>query len=438
MFSLCLCVFSQGRQVSPLILKTCNINWTLYIAPRCDGECDCCMSLCALRLAGNQFKVYPASCPFTAGRGYSTPTAHRRKSGDRRVKMCARTTGVFKEEVCGPKKEERPQHQLLDAVFNLQPRIVLRRAEISENLYPEWHQSVSCHIKGEKVQHIKEEELLYLKEEEQDEIIQVPSTGVHLKSKDEAQNEERRGAKPPSSNHSSDGECNSVGLRTDGQDNEQSEGDLTCHTFNECWKCSQCRKAFASLRNLERHMKLHTGEKKPLACSVCGQSFTWKEDLEIHTTTHTGGKPFFCLVCGQRFTRKGNLKIHTRIHTGERPFSCSDCGKRFSEKGTLKVHTRTHTGEKPFFCSVCGQRFTRKEDLKIHTIIHTGEKPFSCSVCGQRFAEKGSLKIHTRIHTGEKPFSCSLCGKRFAEKGTLKVHTRTHTGDGNPSTSYDG
>ncbi|XP_061663607.1 uncharacterized protein LOC133493802 isoform X3 [Syngnathoides biaculeatus] len=53
----------------------------------------------------------------------------RRKCCDHRVKMCARTTGEYKEEVRGPKKEEKPQHQLLDAVFTLQPPIVLRRAD---------------------------------------------------------------------------------------------------------------------------------------------------------------------------------------------------------------------------------------------------------------------------------------------------------------------
>ncbi|XP_061622838.1 transmembrane protein 17A isoform X2 [Phyllopteryx taeniolatus] len=32
-----------------------------------------CLFLCALRLAGNQFRVYPDSCPMTAGMGSSTP-----------------------------------------------------------------------------------------------------------------------------------------------------------------------------------------------------------------------------------------------------------------------------------------------------------------------------------------------------------------------------
>ncbi|XP_061663209.1 zinc finger protein 771-like isoform X1 [Syngnathoides biaculeatus] len=305
-------------------------------------------------------------------------------------------------------------------------------SQISENLKV-WEQSVSCHIKeeeeDEEVQHIKEEEFLHLKEEEQEEIIHGPSTGIHLKTED-GQGEERRGAEAPRRNNSSDGECNSRRLQTDSHVDsyEELEGDMTCRTSKKCWKCSQCRKAFASMSSLKRHVKIHTGEK-PFSCSDCGQRFTQKRYLKIHTRTHTGEKPFSCSICGQRFTQKGYLKIHRRIHTGEKPFSCSVCGQSFTQKGYLKIHTRTHTGEKPFSCLVCGQRFSLKGTLKRHTRTHTGEKPVSCSICGQRFTQNRCLKIHTRTHTGEKPFSCSICSRTFSIKSSLQRHMRTHTGE---------
>ncbi|XP_061662263.1 zinc finger protein 771-like isoform X3 [Syngnathoides biaculeatus] len=359
----------------------------------------------------------------------SFPDQNRRKFCDRLVKMCARTSVEYKEEVCGPKREEEPKRELQDTVSNLQPRIVLRRAgnlvstsviqhqdgsifvttkrfsnDVNDYLHPGWKLSVSGHIKeeeGEDVQCIKqeEEEILHVKEEEQEESIQVPSTGVHLKTED-VQSEQGQGAVSPSINSSSDRECNSGGLQVDGHDDdddEQSEGDRTCHAGNKCWKCSRCWKTFASRRNFKQHVKIHTGEK-----------------------------PFACSVCGQRFTRKGHLKRHTRTHSGEKPFSCPVCEKRFTEKGQLKIHTRTHTGEKPFSCLFCAQRFTRKGDLKRHTRTHSGEQTFSCPVCDKRFIRKGQLKIHTRTHTGEKPFSCTICDKRFTVKGHLKRHKNTH------------
>ncbi|XP_061663226.1 uncharacterized protein LOC133493633 isoform X8 [Syngnathoides biaculeatus] len=131
------------------------------------------------------------------------------KCCDGHVKMCARMSGEYKEEVCGPKEEEEPQHQLLDTVFNLQPQIVLRRADITEELHTKWSAPDHLHIKeemeDEEVQHIKEEEepisikkedekeRLHIKQEEED-ITKFPSTCVPLKSEDEGQSEESRGA----------------------------------------------------------------------------------------------------------------------------------------------------------------------------------------------------------------------------------------------------
>uniref|UniRef100_A0A3Q3DEH5 C2H2-type domain-containing protein n=1 Tax=Hippocampus comes TaxID=109280 RepID=A0A3Q3DEH5_HIPCM len=193
----------------------------------------------------------------------------------------------------------------------------------------------------------------YIKEEEAASCT-LPSAGIPVKYEN-GQNEENGWVEPPSSN------------------------EMTCHTDNKHWKCSQCGKVCAYKSRLKRHMRIHTGEK-----------------------------PFACSECGQTFSQKGSLKRHTSIHTGEKSFVCSVCGQRFSEKGTLKIHTRTHTGEKPFVCSLCGQSFSQKGSLTMHIRTHTGEKPFVCSVCGQCFSQRGSLTMHRRTHTGEKPFSCLI------------------------------
>ncbi|XP_061663146.1 uncharacterized protein LOC133493615 isoform X4 [Syngnathoides biaculeatus] len=115
-----------------------------------------------------------------------------------------------KEEVRGPKKEEEAQRQLLDAVFNLQPRNVLHIAD----LHCKWQEPVSLHLKeemeDEEVHHIKEEEELisikkeeekerpHIKQEEDEDISKFPLTGVSLKSED-GQREESGGAEPQSS-----------------------------------------------------------------------------------------------------------------------------------------------------------------------------------------------------------------------------------------------
>ncbi|XP_035523160.1 gastrula zinc finger protein XlCGF57.1-like [Morone saxatilis] len=111
-------------------------------------------------------------------------------------------------------------------------------------------------------------------------------------------------------------------------------------------------------------------------------------------------RPFSCSQCAKRFRRKKNLQEHMRIHTGEKPYGCSVCMKYFSCSGSLRKHLRIHTGEKPFSCSVCGNRFTESGHLQLHMRTHTGEKPFSCSVCGKSFTWRQSFNNHMKYHTG--------------------------------------
>ncbi|KAM9823391.1 uncharacterized protein ACBT44_008162 isoform 4-T15 [Syngnathus typhle] len=378
-----------------------------------------------------------------------------------RVKMSARTTGKY------VKKKDRSCRRLEN--LWLQPYVVLRRADISEAICTKRQEPERTRIKeedvGKEVHHFNEqmeqkflciikeeeeperpcskeegEESCDIKEEEEEDTCKIPLTGVPVKSFDEGQQEVSKGAEPPSCSSSQtmtrEGDGDHCGGsraappldRLDVSDSHDvlSHIPAAAESQNKHRQCSQCGKCYANNSVLNRHMKMHTGEK-PFSCSVCGQRFSYKNVLKSHTRIHTGKKPFSCSVCGKKFSMKGALNLHSKIHTDEKHFSCSVCGHKFWQKEHLKSHMRIHTGEKPFSCSVCGQKLSQKGNLKSHTRIHTGEKPFSCSVCGQKFSQKGNLKRHTRIHTGEKPFSCSVCGQKFSNKISLIKHTVAHT-----------
>ncbi|KAJ0012145.1 hypothetical protein NQD34_013120 [Periophthalmus magnuspinnatus] len=88
------------------------------------------------------------------------------------------------------------------------------------------------------------------------------------------------------------------------------------------------------------------------------------------TAERAEGNKHQCFVCKKRLGSKQNLQRHIRVHTGEKPFSCSACEKSFSRRDILAAHERTHTGERPYTCCICYKGYTHRHHLKKHMRTH--------------------------------------------------------------------
>ena len=73
------------------------------------------------------------------------------------------------------------------------------------------------------------------------------------------------------------------------------------------------------------------------------KEFGEQESIRMHSL-----RPYKCPLCAKSFSTSGTMERHKRIHTGEKPFTCPLCPKSFSQSGYMENHKRIHTGERPF------------------------------------------------------------------------------------------
>ncbi|XP_020562613.1 zinc finger protein 316 [Oryzias latipes] len=135
------------------------------------------------------------------------------------------------------------------------------------------------------------------------------------------------------------------------------------------FSCKVCGSSFYTQGILLRHAESHCKEPDSL-CGVCGEHLQSAQTLTEHLQSHKE-LGITCDVCGKKWSSMKRMEIHKRIHTGEKPYRCGFCSLDFSRRESLVRHLKLHSGEQPHRCGLCRKSFTRREYLIQHLdLIH--------------------------------------------------------------------
>ena len=139
-----------------------------------------------------------------------------------------------------------------------------------------------------------------------------------------------------------------------------------------------------------------------------------------------------CETCSKKFTKLKNLKKHLKLHSSDKPYKCNQCEMSYSRSDHLQRHSVTHSQDsKPFPCDMCIQRFSNKSHLIRHLKnIHNDKDDkniYKCDKCEMSFNKKHKMSKHTSLMHSEiksDKYKCyyPFCHKVYHSKGKLECH----------------
>ncbi|XP_073991057.1 uncharacterized protein isoform X2 [Rhodnius prolixus] len=108
------------------------------------------------------------------------------------------------------------------------------------------------------------------------------------------------------------------------------------------FQCEICDRMFKTELDLSTHRSSHEGLHE-YKCITCNRGFKKQSDLNKHNQRyHCDNKPYPCNQCTKSYVTLRELQLHATVHTGELPFTCFLCSKSYRSSTTLKRHMYKH------------------------------------------------------------------------------------------------
>lgn len=190
-----------------------------------------------------------------------------------------------------------------------------------------------------------------------------------------------------------------------------------------------CNKQFGDGHKLKEHVRTHTQEKL-VGCPVCGTQFSNKTKFYDHCKRQMANekKGFKCSHCRKNFASERILRDHFRLHVNL--FKCPFCDMTCPFQSTLALHIRyRHIDLKPFQCNFCEHRSKTQRDLENHQLTHCSENFWVCEQedCDYSCRNKIVLQEHyAKNHANIDLFQycCHICPERYKRGADLTVHLK--------------
>ena len=268
--------------------------------------------------------------------------------------------------------------------------------------------------------------------------------------------------------------------------NTKLQGQNDVDVTDGLYECRICKRVYARLNGLKKHMKVKHSADEKVPCPLCNKRFDKKSMIEHHRRVHSNGleipKSYVAILekTNQKVLQMEDEsvdkdKVYPKLDVKELvkrenkkmtgidsvnkntrkalKLKCKLCSETWFMKKYLKKHLAAKhfkkkckrdkdfdydayievvfVNVKVLRCDHCNKAYTNFKILHDHIKYrHFPEDNIVCRLCNKKFQNQYFLKTHMRTHSAARPYKCESCGKCYSSSTNLNRHTKeSHSND---------